>query len=176
MQPITVAIADTDGGRRTKFEQSLQGELGIRMLTNKTTTDGNALDERRRNPRANLTAVEEVVARTRRLNPRILLAYLNQCTDAGCAMLVSLRRECPETLVVLLTDESAHEDQVMLALAKGARGCVHLRADPAHFSKAAQMVDRGEAWVPRKMLGKIMDEVMQFCHASSTEATLDPAC
>ncbi|MES1981112.1 MAG: DNA-binding response regulator [Pseudomonadota bacterium] len=145
------------------------------MLTNSTTTDGNALNERRLTPRGNISAVEEVVARTRRLNPRILLAYLNQCTDAGCAMLVSLRRECPETLVVLLADESAHEDQVMLALAKGARGCVNPKADPTHFSRAAQMIDRGEAWVPRKMLGKIMDEVMQFCHANA-EATLDPAC
>jgi len=176
MQPITVAIADSDWRRRTIFEQSLQGEQGIRMLTNNATNGGNVVQDRRLTPRVNITAVEDVVARTRRLNPRILLANLNQCTDEGCAMLVSLRQECPETLVVLLADESAQEDQIMLALAKGARGCVNPKSDPTHFSKAAQMIDRGEAWVPRKMLGKIMDEVLYFCRTNSAEASLDPAC
>jgi len=119
MQPITVAIADEDGGRRAKFEHSLQGEQGIKVVTNVTTSEGDMTKNRRLKPRTNITAIEDMVARIRRLNPRILLANLKQCTDGDCAMLVSLRRECPETLVVLLADESVQqEDQVMQAFGK----------------------------------------------------------
>lgn len=177
MQQITVAIADEDGGRCAKFEHSLQGEQGIKVLTNDITNEGNMTKNRRLKPRTNITVIEDVVARIRRLNPRILLANLKQCTDADCAMLVSLRRECPETLVVLLADESVQqEDQVMQALAKGARGYLDIEADVIHVAKAVHVIDRGEAWVPRQMLGKVMDQVMLWCHGSSIEVHLDPSC
>lgn len=165
MQPITVAIADEDAGRRARFEHSLQSEQDIKVLTNVSTSELGVTRNRRRKPRTNITAIEDVVARTRRLNPRILLASLKQCTEENGAMLVSLRHECPETLVVLLADESAkQEEQIMQALARGARGYLNLEADQILISKAVQVIDRGEAWVPRKMLGKIMDEVLHWRH------------
>ena len=123
MQIITVAIADEDSERRAKFENSLQGEEGIIVLKNATTSEGEMTIDRRLNPRTSNSAIDNVVARIRRLNPRILLADLKQCAEEDCAMLVSLRRDCPETLVVLLADESVQqEDRVMQALASGARG------------------------------------------------------
>ena len=165
MQPITVAIADEDAGRRARFERSLQGEQGIRVLTNVKTSEVGITRNRRRTPRANTTAIDDMIARTRRLNPRILLANLKQCTEADGAMLVSLRHECPETLVVLLADESdQQEEQIMQALARGARGYLNFKADPILVSKALHVIDRGEAWVPRKMLGKIMDQVLHWRH------------
>lgn len=168
MQPITVAIADEDADRRAKFEQSLQGEQGIKVLTNVTTSEGGMTKNRRLKPRTNITAIEDAVARIRRLNPRILLANLKQCTDADCAMLESLRRECPETLVVLLADESVQqEDRVMQALARGARGYLSPEADSLYLSKAVHVISRGEAWVPRKMLDKIMDQVLHGSHGNS---------
>ena len=76
-------------------------------------------------------------------------------------MLKSLRIECPETLVVLLADESAQQEELIIqALARGARGYLNLEADPILILKAVHVIDRGEAWVPRKMLGKIMDKVL----------------
>lgn len=176
MQPITVAIADTDRGRQTKFEHSLQGEEGIRVLTNVVSSEGDVVNNRRLKPRTSISAIEDAVARVRRLNPRVLLANLNQCMDEDCAMLVSLRRECPETLVVLLSEETVREDQVIQALARGARGCLSRESAPPYLSKVVHVVDRGEAWVPRKMLGKIMDEVRHWCHESSAEVRLDSAC
>lgn len=177
MQPITVAIADDDGGRRARYEHTLQGEQGIQVLADAVTCAGDMSSNRRLSPRSNMTAIENVVARIRRLKPRILFADLKQCTDEDCAMLVSLRRECPETLVVVLADESVQqEDRVMQALATGARGYMDIEADVMHVAKAVQVIDRGEAWVPRQMLGKVMDQVMHWCHTSSIEANLDPAC
>ncbi len=174
MQPITVAIAEEDGSRRAKFEHSLQEVQGIKVLTNVATSEGNMTKNRRLKPRTNITAIEDAVARIRRLNPRVLLANLKQCTDADCSMLLSLRHECPQTLVVLLADESGQqEDRVMKALAIGARGYLSGEADSNYLSKAVHVIDRGEAWVPRKMLGKIMD---QWCNVTSMEARLDPSC
>ena len=72
----------------------------------------------------------------------------------------ALHREYPETLVVLLTDKSAKEEEIMQALANGARGCLDHEAAPSYFLKAVRVVDRGEIWVTRKMLGKIMDKVL----------------
>ena len=75
-------------------------------------------------------------------------------------MLEALHRQCPETLVLLLTDKSVQEEQIIEALANGARGCLNHEADPFYFLKAVRVVDRGEIWVTRKMLGKIMDKVL----------------
>lgn len=177
MQPITVAIADDDGGRRARFEHSLQGEQGIRVLADVATDISDVTGNRRLSPRTSMTAIENMVARIRRLNPRVLFADLKQCTEANCAMLVSLRRDCPGTLVVLLADESTQqEDQVMQALAKGARGYMDIEADVVHVAKAVHVIDRGEAWVPRRMLGKVMDQVLHWCHGTTVEVNLDPAC
>lgn len=176
MQMITVVIADEDVERRAKFEKSLQGEEDILVLKNATTSEGERTIDRRLNPRKCISAIDNVVAMMRRLNPRILLANLKQCIDEDCAMLVSLRRECPETLVVLLADESVQqEDRVMLALASGARGYLSPEADSHHLLKAVHVIDRGEPWVPRKMLGKIMDQVLLWCLENSIEVHLDPA-
>lgn len=176
MQPITVAIADADRERQTKFEHSLQSEQGIRVLTNVASSKNDMASNRRHKPRTSISVIEDAVARVRRLNPRVLLANLNQCMDADCAMLVSLRRECPETLVVLLADEAVREDQIIQALASGARGCLSGESALSSLSKAVHVVDRGEAWVPRRMLGKIMDEVLHWGHESSAEVRLDSAC
>jgi DNA-binding NarL/FixJ family response regulator len=61
--------------------------------------------------------------------------------------------------MVLLTDKSAKEEEIMQALASGVRGCLDYEAAPAYFLKAVRVINRGEVWVTRKMLGKIMDEV-----------------
>ncbi len=160
MQMVTVAIADPDPGRRTKLEQSLQGGEGVRVLTNVMSNGSDMSNDRRLNPRAGTTAIEDVIARIGRLKPRILFVNMDQCDEGDFALLGALHRECPETFVVLLTDKSAKEEQIMLALANGARGCLNREADPFYFLKAARVVDRGEIWVTRQMLGKIMDKVL----------------
>lgn len=141
MQAITVAIADDDGEERAKYEHALQGAQGIRVLTEISTDESD-------------------ITRIRRLNPRVLLVSLKEATDADCAMLNSLRGKCPEMRVILFTDASViQEDQVMQALAKGAHGYLNLEAGPAHISKAIHVINQGEAWVPRSMLGKVMDQI-----------------
>jgi len=160
MEMVTVAIANMDPGRRAKLEQSLQGGQGIKVLANAMSNGSDISIDPGLKPSKNITAVEDVVARVARLKPRILFADLSQSANEDFALLGALSRECPETLVVLLTDKSAPDEQIIQALANGARGCLNHEADPFYFLKAVRMVDRGEVWVTRKMLGKIMDEVL----------------
>jgi DNA-binding NarL/FixJ family response regulator len=101
-----------------------------------------------------------VVARIIELKPRILFVNLNLSVAGDYALLEALQRECPETLVLLLTDKSVQEEQIIHALASGARGCLSQEAEPFYFLKAVQVVDQGEIWVSRRMLGKIMDKVL----------------
>ena len=165
MQTVTVAIADEDAGRRVRLEHALQGKQGVRVLTNVATSGSGVTRNRRRKSRFGMTPVDDMVARIRRLNPRILLVNLNQCSDEDGEMLLSLGRECPETRVILMADESAQrEEQIVLALAKGARGYLDFEADPILISKAVQVIDRGEAWVPRRMLDRLMDQVLHWQH------------
>ncbi|MEO7465343.1 MAG: DNA-binding response regulator [Nitrosospira sp.] len=159
MKKVTVAIADTNPARRANLEQSLQGEQDIQVLTNVLSKGAEGSGERRRNPRTDITEIEDVIARIGRLKPRILFVNLDESTG-GFALLEALYREYPETLLVLLTDKTAKETDILHALATGVRGCLDYEAAPSYFLKAVRVVDRGEVWVTRRMLGKIMDEVV----------------
>jgi len=159
METVTVAIADMDPGRRTRLEQSLQGGEGITVLTDIMAPGGGARIVGDFQDYEN-GSMEEVVAKIAQLKPRILFINLDQSIIGDFALLDALHRECPETLVVLLTDRSAQDEQIIQALAYGARGCLSHEADPCYFLKAVHVIDRGEIWVTRKMLSKIMDKVL----------------
>jgi DNA-binding NarL/FixJ family response regulator len=160
MQTVTVAIADTDSGRRNKLEQILQGEQGIEVLANVLSNGSGIAYDDGPAPHAGLAEIEDIVARIGRLRPRILFIHLDPSNDDYFALLEALHHQYPETFVVLLTDKSIHEEQIIQALANGARGCLSHEADPFYVLKAVRVVDRGEIWVTRKMLGKIMDKVL----------------
>lgn len=160
MQTVTVAIADTNSGRRAKLEQSLRGGQGIKLLTNVMPDGSDAPIDTQLESHADMMSIEEVVARISQLRPRILFINFDQSTEWDLALLGALQRECPETLVVLLTDKSAQDEQILEALANGARGCLNYEADPLYFLKAVRVVDQGEIWVTRRMLGKIMEKVL----------------
>lgn len=164
MQPVTVAIADADRSRRAGYERFLQHELGVVLITNETSNNevrnDHALINRRLKSRADISEQEDEVARVKRLKPNILLVNLNLCTDDDHALLLSLRHECPETRIILLVNDSVDENQFIPALEIGARGYLKYEAVQHYLSRAIQVVERGEAWVPRKMLGDIMKNVL----------------
>ena len=174
MQKITVAIADNNELRRTKYEHYLQSEQGIIVLRDGAKNKGEVTVDRRLKPRTDISEIDNIVATIRRLNPRILFASMKQCTESDCALLVSLRCECPDTLVVMMADASSTpDDQVIQALASGARGYLDVATDSPQFSKAAHVIDRGETWVPRKMLDKVMSKLMYWYHGGSLGDVLD---
>jgi DNA-binding NarL/FixJ family response regulator len=166
MQPVTVAIADTDRDRRARYERFLQGEHGIRLLTNATSSVEASNDRefvnRRLKPRTNVAPSDDEVARIKRLKPLVLLVNLNLFDDEDYTLLLSLRRECPEALIIMLADDSVQENKIIQALEIGARSYLKYETVQIHLSRAIQAVGHGEAWVPRKMLGEIMNHMLNL--------------
>ena len=164
MQNVTVAIADVDRDRRAGYERLLHGEDGITLLSNVGSSNGDRNDHafanRRATQRTDILAYENEVARIKRLKPSVMLVNLDLSEDEGHALLLSLRCECPETHIVLLTDDFVQESKIIQALEIGARGYLPHETVQMYLSRAIQVVGRGEAWVPRKMLGNIMDRVL----------------
>jgi DNA-binding NarL/FixJ family response regulator len=164
MQTVTVAIADVDRERRVEYERLLFGEEGITLLSNCGPSNGvrndHAFVNRRLKQRTNISASENEVARIIRLKPVVILVNLESGTDEDHALLLSLRCECPDAHIVLLTNDSVCESTIIQALEIGARGYLKNETVRFHISRAAQVVSRGEAWVPRKMLGSIMDRML----------------
>lgn len=163
IQSVTVAIADADRDRRAEFERILQDESGITLLSNVVSSNeasnDHAFTDRHLNPRNNLSVREREVARIKRLKPLVLLVNLNLCTDEDYALLLSLRNECPDALMVLLADDSVREDQMMKIMGIGARGYLKYETIELHLSKAIKVVSRGEAWVSRKAMCDMMDQL-----------------
>ena len=161
IQPVTVAVADATRTRRDGYESLLLGEANIKLLTNTNEVRNDYPSVNRRlKPRTHLTASEDEVARIKRLNPHVLLVDLNLCTDEDYALQLSLRRECPRAKIVVLTDDSIHESKIIQALKIGARGYLKYETVRPQLSMAIRAVGRDEAWVPRKMLGNIMNHIL----------------
>lgn len=161
MQPVSVAVSDSDSDRRTSYEHALRGEPGVALLTNGVSSNGVMLAGRRAKSRARTSVTENEVARAKRLKPCVLLVDSNLCASENFSMLASLRRECPETFVVLLVDDSwISEDMIIQAMGAGVRGYLRHEDAQRYLSRVAQVVERGEIWVSRKMLGKIMNRVL----------------
>jgi DNA-binding NarL/FixJ family response regulator len=50
----------------------------------------------------------------------------------------------------------------LAALSNGARGYLKEKAISSFLPKAVRQVEAGEAWVPRKMVGKIVDRLARY--------------
>ena len=159
MQPITVAIADADRSRRATFEQSWGDASDVRLLAN-ASTNGH-VENRRLKSRDGITVIEDEIARAKRLVPRVLLVDTNLCPDEDYSILQQLHSECPSTYLLLMGDEIANDDLIIKALECGARGYVSHETVNRHLARIASAVDRGEAWVSRKVLGKLIDRIQR---------------
>lgn len=138
MEHITVAIDADIGADMAQCTRMLRRDSGITVLPH--AADG-----------------EDLVARMLRLRPRILLVGVHLCADDECSVLQVLRRDCPETRVMLVACDPVEDDRVAKALVVGAHGYLEQR-DLEHFlATAVHGLDQGEVWVSRKMLGKIMN-------------------
>jgi DNA-binding NarL/FixJ family response regulator len=86
----------------------------------------------------------DVVMSTARLRPRILLLDL-VLARAGRVPLIPVLRQS--------------EDRTLEALYHGARGYLDKSLVGKFLPRAVRVVDAGEAWVPRKMVSRIMDHL-----------------
>jgi len=163
---ITIAISDDNRQRRQQLEQRLSEQCELKVLTDAASTCPS--QERRLRSRVRLNPLDNALARSERLKPRVLLASLEQC--AATQFISQLQRRCPDTRVLILAD-SGHaqapthaatsyaiqrDAQLLDSLASGACGCLTSDSSSQHISQAVRSVEHGETWVPRRLLGPLM--------------------
>ena len=135
MPAITVAIADQQKSRRAACLRLLRPQRGIRVVAEGST----GLD---------------ALAATR-LKPRILLFGLDLAQGRHMSVLSLIRRTSPRTKVILLTEHTP-ERLILEALGRGAPGYVDTAVLERFLPKVVRSVDAGEAWVPRRMVAKVV--------------------
>lgn len=164
MQTVTVAVADVDSDRRATYERLLHGEDGITVLSNvgqnNLVRNDHTFSCRRQTQRTGTSASENEVARIKRLNPRVVLINLDMVADEEQALFLSLRCVCPESRMVLLAADAVSEAMIIQAFEIGAQGYLKNETVELHLSRAVQVVGRGESWVSSKILGSIMDRIL----------------
>ena len=76
---------------------------------------------------------------------------------SGIHAAAEISRQLPEVAVVMLT-QSAEDDDLFDSLRAGASGYLLKDTDPARLATVLRAVLAGEAAMPRRLVGKIMDE------------------
>lgn len=177
MRPITVAVVEIDQDQHIAIERFIrQGETNVEFLTDTQSNYDHHL-ERRLVPRDGITPVENAIARIKRLNPRVLLINANKSIDEYCDLLFALRYQCSGTQAILIINEAVMEENYLLkVLASGARGFISNNSDSLDFPKIVKVIDRGEAWISRKMIGKLMHQIVSASHHDSSEGDFDSSC
>jgi len=116
------------------------------------------------------------------LKPNILLINLDFLEGKEIAQLYVLRHKSPQTKVIVLVSR-APETRILEALSYGARGYIEEKVLGTFLAKAVRCVDAGEAWVPRKMVAKIIERLARmtaregkhkFVFWALREKTLEP--
>ena len=138
MSAISVVIADRGRAARTVCRSVLEPERDIKVV-------------------GEVRSGLDAVAAAETLKPDVLLLDLRLFDgDARTTLLPVIRRRSPGTRVLLLT-ERARESRTIDALCSGARGYLEKQALGTYLSRAVRAIDAGEAWVPRKMVARIID-------------------
>ncbi len=168
MQSITVAVVEIDQDHPVPVKELLrQSEIHVELLTDNQSDYDNRI-ERRGAPRSGIAAVDDAIARIKRLNPNILLVNANRSMEEYCDLLVALQQQCPNTQSILIINESIEEAYLLKTLACGARGFITNDKDLINFSKIVKAIHRGEAWLSRKMIGKLMHQIVSTTHYNSS--------
>jgi DNA-binding NarL/FixJ family response regulator len=138
---IRVVIADANLARHAECERLVRQGRHLKLVANAVRT-------------------EDVLPMVSQYRPRVLMLGLDLCDGAGGDPVPALRVRCPQTKVVLLPARAGQEDRVLRALGNGA--CAYLTPETLRrqLCDALHGVDNGEAWVPREMLGKILDRLI----------------
>ena len=138
---IRVVIADADPVRHAECERLVREGRRFRLVAQAVRT-------------------EDVLPMVVQYRPRVLVLGLDLCDDDGGYPVSALHVRCPQTKVVLLPAHADQEDRVLRALGNGACAYLTLETLRRHLCNALHGVDNGEVWVPRKMLGRILDRLI----------------
>jgi DNA-binding NarL/FixJ family response regulator len=142
MPPISVVITERRKAGRAACRSLLEPERGIRITGEAHTAP-------------------ETVNVVARLRPSVLVLDAALFEQAPSALVPLIRRKSPHTRVLLLTDHTA-EARTLEMLCHGARGYLDRGAIRTHLPRAVRAVAAGQAWVPRRMVVRIMERLARL--------------
>ena len=134
----TVLIADFEKAGRATCQRLLQPEKKIKVV-------GEA--------RSGLEAMTAAA----KLKPRVLLLDPSVAGE-GVSLVSTILEKSPKTRIILLSERASDAD-ILDALSQGALGYLAKPALPTYLTKAVRAVAAGEAWVPRRMVGRLIDQL-----------------
>ena len=102
-------------------------------------------------------------------NPSIVVLALPLRGSVELESLETIRTLSPTSRTIVMAEAPA-EAAAVEALKRGARGYCALTTDPAVLGKAIQLVQQGEIWVGRKIVPRLLDELMSL-HTARPERT-----
>lgn len=118
---------------------------------------------------------EDAVRMTLESKPDVALLDIHM-PGSGINAAAEITRGAPDVAVVMLT-QSTEDDDLFDALRAGATGYLLKDTDPARLATVLRAVLAGEAAMPRRLVGKIMDEFRaptksRFSHKSKAGSKL----
>lgn len=90
--------------------------------------------------------------------PAVLLLDLNLPHMGQVRGVPAVQRLCPSTRIILFSGANDAR-QAILALKAGARGYCTKEIDPAQLRKAVRVIQKGEVWVGRRIIGQLLVEL-----------------
>jgi DNA-binding NarL/FixJ family response regulator len=100
----------------------------------------------------------EAMTAAAKLKPRVLLLDPSGLEGEGVSLVSTLLEKSPKTRIILLSERASDAD-ILDALSQGALGYLAKPALTTYLTKAVRAVAAGEAWVPRRMVGKLIDQL-----------------
>lgn len=99
----------------------------------------------------------EAVAKARELRPDLILMDITMPGLSGLEATRLIKAEMPDVTVVMVT-VSDDERDLFEAVKSGARGYLLKDLDPSEFFDSLRAIQRGEAVIPRRLAGRILEE------------------
>lgn len=103
----------------------------------------------------------EALQKARKLRPDLILMDITMPGMGGLEATRLISAEMPEVAVAMLT-VSDDEQDLFEAIRSGARGYLLKDLKPADFFAALRAIAQGEAVIPRRLAGRILEEFRQL--------------
>ncbi len=106
-------------------------------------------------------SILEVIGLLPQLKPDVILVDADLPDLEGQNGFQAIRHHCPQAQVAMMSTHQS-EELLLYAVRHGARGFLVKNSSLSRFMAAVRALERGEAVVPRAMVGRLLDEIARI--------------
>jgi len=106
--------------------------------------------------------------------PAVLLLNSDQLQSGETKGISTIQRLSPSTKIILLTNNGNDEKKTISGLRAGAKGYCNKNIDLSLLLKAVNVVQKGEIWVGRKTISRLLTELISPTEGHQTDSP-DPS-